>query len=389
MILFISNFSWFYVFSFNVPQNFLGSSSENLIIVTTAFNFVIVLTLLLTRFFIHKFNEIRIICGCSIIVSILTIALLSTSSIILRSIFFLVAGMFFSICQLGSFVYFWNLTVPEERGRVGGIVGFFSLPIVYLITSIAGILDFSEIVLLSIILSSGILVIKLLNPETKEIVTAETKEKGYQPEKRTILLYSIPWVVFSVINATLARDISFFFSMQLPSSFYISLTISQSLGAIFGALIGGIIADLFGRRLALTFSLTLFGISSALAGLVKSYELLYFVYIANGVNWGILLTLYSWVIWGDLANKKNCFKIYSIGMIIYYFAIGVGILMDQIPPISLLVSSLLSCLLIFLSNTPLLLAPELLSSDFRERIKLKLHMNVLKKIGRKLSQNHG
>jgi hypothetical protein len=357
--------------------------------VTTAFNFVIVLTLLITRFFIHKFNEIRIICGCSIIISILTISLLSTSNIILRSIFFLVAGMFFSIAQLESFIYFWNLTAPEERGRVGGIIGFFSLPIVFFITAFAEILDFYQIILLSIILSSGILVIKLSNPKIKEIVTAQTKEKGYQPEKRTILLYSIPWVVFSVINATLARDMTFFFSMQLPSSFYISLTISQSLGAICGALIGGIIADFFGRRLALTFSLTLFGISSALAGLVKSYELLYFVYIANGVNWGILLTVYSWVIWGDLANKKNCFKRYSIGMIIYYFTIGIGTLKDQIPPVPLLVSSILSCLLIFLSNIPLLLAPELLSSDFRERIKMKLHMNRLKKIGRKLSQNQG
>jgi len=350
--------------------------------VTTAFNFVIVLTLLLTRFFIHKFNEIRIICGSSIIISILTISLLFTSNIILRLIFFLVAGMFFSIAQLGSFIYFWNLTEPEERGRVGGIVGFFSLPISFSIIAFAEILDFYQIILLSIILCSGILVIKLSNPETKEIVTAKTTEKGYQPEKRTILLYSIPWIVFSVINATLARDMTSFFSLQLPSSFYSSLTISQSLGAFCGALIGGIIADFFGRRLALTFSLTLFGISSALAGLVKGYELLYFVYLANGLNWGILLTLYSWVIWGDLTNKKNCFKRYSIGMIIYYFTIGIGTLKDQIPPVPLLVSSLLSCLLIFLSNIPLLLAPELLSSDFLERIKMKLHINILKKIGR-------
>ena len=349
--------------------------------ITVAFHIIIALTLLLTRFFIHKFNVIRIICGCSIIISILTAFLFFTSNIILRSIFFLAAGMFFCIAQLGSYVYFWNLTVPEERGRVGSILVFLSLPISFSIIGFAEFLDFSQIILLSIILSLGILVIKLLNPETKEIVTAETEERGYQPEKRTILLYTIPWIVFSLINATLARDMTSVFSTQLPSSFYSSLTISQSISAIFGALIGGIIADFFGRRLALTLSLTLYGISAALAGLVNSYELLYFVYIANGVNWGILLTLYSWVIWGDLTNKKNCFKTYSIGMIIYYLTIVIGTLKGQTPIAPLLVSSLSSCLLIFLSNIPLLLAPELLSSDFRERIKMKLHMRALKRFG--------
>jgi hypothetical protein len=42
--------------------------------------------------------------------------------------------------------------------------------------------------------------------------------------------------------------------------------------------------------------------------------------------------------------------------------------------------------LIFLSNIPISLAPELLPSDFRERIKLKLHMSAVKKIKRSRSQ---
>jgi len=390
LILFFSFFSWYYVFSVHIPRHVFSSSAENQLMISVSFNFVIIITLIVTRFFIHEFNKIRIIYGCSIIISILAIALFFTPSIILRSIFFLIAGVFFSIGQLGSFVYFWNLTVPEERGRVGGLVGFFSLPLFYFVyVFVAEILDFSGIVVLSVILSSGTLLIKLLNPEKKEILTAKKKERGCQPENRTILLYSIPWIMFSLINVTLAKNISIHFLGQLSYSFFISLSLLQSLAAVFGALIGGIIADFFGRKLALACSLTLFGISSALAGLVQTNMVLYFMYAANGVTWGILLTLYSWVIWGDLANKESCIKMYSIGMMIYYFTIAFGVFMDQISQIPLLVSSLLSCLLIFLSNTPLLLAPELLSPDFRERIKMKLHMNILKKIGRKLSQNQG
>jgi MFS family permease len=390
IIIFFCFLTWYYVFSIHVPRHIIGSSTENQLMVNAAFNFVIVITLLLTRYFIHRFNKLHIIYECSMLTSIVTILFLFTSSITLRLIIFLVAGIFFSIGQLASFTYFWNLTMPEERGRVGGLIGFFSLPFFYFVHFLmTETLDFSGIVILSVILSLGTLIIKLFNPEKKESLTAKKGEKGYLPETRTILLYSIPWVVFSLINATLARNISVYFSQQISSSFYISLTVLQAIAAVFGAFSGGIIADFFGRRVCLAFSLTLYGISSALAGLINNYALLYFVYFANGVNWGILSILYLLVVWGDLSNKENCAKNYSLGLIIFYLATGVGILLThQISQIPLIISSLVSCLLIFLSNIPLILVPELVSSDFRERIKLKLYMNVVRKL-RKQSQDQG
>jgi hypothetical protein len=61
--------------------------------------------------------------------------------------------------------------------------------------------------------------------------------------------------------------------------------------------------------------------------------------------------------------------------------------LGQILQIPLVISSLGSCLLIFLSNIPIFLAPELLPSDFREKMRLKLHMSAVKKM--KQSQNQG
>jgi uncharacterized membrane protein YeiH len=298
-----------------------------------------------------------------------------------------VVGIFFSIGQLAFFTYFWNLTVPEERGRIAGLIGFVSFPFYFIVAPIiVETLDFPGIVMLSIVLSLGLLSVILLRPE-KAVLTAKKDERENHSEKRTVLLYSIPWILFSLINATLAKNISLNISQQVPSSFYFFLTILQVIGVIFGAIFGGIIADFFGRRLSLAFSLTLYGISSALAGLTKINEILSFVYVANGLSWGILLTLYTFVVWGDLANKENCAKMYSIGLITLYLTIGVGLLPTQIAQIPLVVSSLLSCLLIFLSNVPLILAPELLPSDLRERIKLKLHMRAVRKI--KQAQNQG
>jgi MFS family permease len=279
--------------------------------------------------------------------------------------------------------------VSEERGRIAGLIGFVSLPFYFIVgVGVAETLDFPGIVMLSTVLSLGLLSVILLRPE-KAVLTAKKDERGNHSEKKTVLLYSIPWVLFSLNNATLAKNISLNISQQVPPSFYFFLTILQVIGVIFGALSGGVIADFFGRKLSLAFSLTLYGISSALAGVVSINEILSFVYVANGLSWGILLTLYTFVVWGDLANKENCAKMYSIGLITFYLATSVGLLpMNQISQIPLAVSSLASCLLIFLSNIPIVLAPELLPSDFREKIKLKLHMNAIRKI-RKQSQNQG
>jgi MFS family permease len=389
-ILFFSSFSWYFSFSLFVLRQIVGSSAETYLMVNASFNFIIAISLLLGSFFIHKSSKTRIIYGCSVSTAIITVLLLFTPSTVLRLIIIFIAGVFFSLGQLAFVTYFWSLTVPEERARVVGLAAFLALPITYTLGWMIETFDFSGTVMLGVMLSLGTLVIKLLSPEKKAMLTTKKVEKGYQPEKRTILLYSLPWALFSFVNATMAVNISSYVLQSVPSYYYMFLVVLQLAGAVFGAVGGGIIADFFGRKLSLVISLTLIGIGFILVGLTENYNTFPFVYVANGVSWGILLTLYLLVVWGDLANKESCTKRYSTGLIIFYLARGVGILLtDQISQIPLLTSSLIGCLLIFLSNIPLILAPELLSSVFRERIKLKLYMNVLRKMERKPSRNQG
>jgi MFS family permease len=378
-IFFFNFFTLYFVISFHIPQKVIPSV-DNRLVAQTLLQWTIATTLLLTSFFIHRIDKLRLIYVSSIAISITTVLLFCVSNEVLKIAIILAIGIFFSTAMLASFTYFWNLTVPEERGRVAGLIGSVSLPFYFIVDYlVAPALDFLGTAVLGIILSLGPIIIILLRP-AKTVLTAKKAERGNYPEKRTVILYSIPWILFSLINSTLAKNISLNVLQQISSSSYLSLIILQGIGTIFGATCGGIIADFFGRRLSLAFSLTLYGISSALAGLTKVTEILTIVYVANGLSWGILLILYTFVVWGDLANKENCAKMYSIGLITLYLTIGVGFLPTPISQIPLVVSSLASCLLIFLSNMPLVLAPELLSSDFRERIKLKLYTNVIRKI---------
>jgi len=379
-------FTLYFVFSIYFLRHVI-TSADNRPVVQASFHFIIVITLVLTSFFIHRINKLRLIYASSIATSIIAVLLFFASNEVFRLTIIFVIGIFFSVELLAFYTYFWNLTVPEERGRIAGLIGFVSLPFYFIVVPIvAETLDFFGTVMLSIILSLGTLVVILLRPE-KAVLTAKKDERGNYYEKRSVILYTIPWIVFSLNNVTLAKNISLNISQQVPSSFYLFLIILQVIGVVLGAMSGGIIADFFGRRLSLAFSLTLYGISSALTGLFTNNEILSFVYAANGLSWGILFILYSFVIWGDLANKENCAKMYSVGLVIYYSTMSVGLL-TQVSQIPLVISALASCLLIFLSNVPIVLAPELLSSDFRVRIKLKLHMNAVMKIDKK-RQNQG
>ena len=330
---------------------------------------------------LRRIDKTSLIYAWSILSTIGTIFIILAPTVMLKLAIYLLLGIVFGIGVLAFFTFFWDLTVAEERGRVAGLIGFILLPVLPLVIALLRNLGFVRTAVLCIVLSLGTLAIKLFNPEKTSVLTTKKDLNVYDPSRRTILLYLIPWMIFSLVNITLHRTILFRVSQYFSPFSMMFLMHLEVVGAGFGALIGGVISDFFGRRQSLAFGLTLYGISSAISGLSKSYEMFYLVFIGTGLTWGILLTLYSFVIWGDLATKERCAHRYSIGLAMFFSATGAGTLLSpQTFQISLMVASIASCLLIFLSNIPLILAPELLPSDFREEIRLKLYLSLVKKI---------
>jgi len=373
-------FSWYYIFSNEVLKFIIEVSSNFFLIYHAYFNFLVVIAIISSVSFIHKrINKIQVLYGLFVISCLGTIFIILPSTI-LRLIIYFFLGAWFGLSVPSFFTYLWDITVPEERGRVIGLIGCIMIPIILLVVFLAKNLNLSGILILLISLNLGALFIKLLNPEKIVLLTEKKIKKGYSPEKRTIILYSTPWIIFSLINATLAKAVTVSLTKYLPLSITLWLYILQILSASFGSVVGGVIADFFGRRTALAFGLTLYGISSAITGLAKGYESLFSAFVFAGLTWGSLSTLYLFVIWGDLANEQTVYRRYSLGLSIFYFAQGIGSLFGQeILQIPSFLASILSCLLIFLSNIPLILAPELLSSDFREKIRLRLYIYLIKK----------
>jgi MFS family permease len=384
LILFFAFFTFYYVFSPYLIREAI-TSKVSFREIQASFNFVIALSILFSSFFIHRINGLNAILACSAAITTAIILLLLIPNEAIRVLLIFAVGVFYGIGELAFFSYFWRITALEERGRIAGFVALIALPLYFLIGfGLTETLDLFGTAMLSVILILITLGTTLFRPKMEKLTTKK-KIEGNTFEKRFIVFYSIPWIVFSIINATLAVNISLNTSQQVTSYFYLTLLALQLIAALLGALIGGLVADLFGRKLPLAFSLTLYGISSVLAGLVNNSIAYYFSYIANGLSWGILLMMYSFVVWGDLANEKNYFKMYGIGLITFFSATGVGLLLP-VSEIPLVISSLASCMLIFISNIPVILAPELLPSDFREKMKLKLHIKTVRKIEK---QNQG
>ena len=373
-ILFAAFFTFFFEFYLHVIPKAVASPSDTTL-TQIIFTITIAVTLLIASFQKNRLLKRNILFASALITAIFTL-LIAVSPPAFTYIEVIVVAIFFSIGQLSFYVHFWNSTKSEGRGRVGGLIGLLSLPIYFIVDSIAASgISLIEAIIIAASLSLIPIVALTLRPK-REIST--TQKEGTYPEKRTILLYAIPWILFSLINATFSKNIALTTVAQLPSDFYVNLAIAQTVAALFGALIGGTIADFFGRRLTLIMSVTLSGISIVLYGLLQSQSL-YLAFIADGLSWGILLTLYSFVIWGDLSNKENCAKMYAIGLITYYMTLVIGLLPTGISHLSFLESALAGCLIIFFSNLPIGLAPELQSPDFREKIMLKMHIKAVKK----------
>jgi hypothetical protein len=381
LLLQFSFLTWYYIFSFTVLPLASGPSTQSFLPIFAVFNVGVVIAMALTSIFLSGVKKTKIIYFCAAGLTVATPFFLIPNAVV-RAIILVANGAFLGIGQLLSFTFFWRITNSSERGRVAGFAAFLYLPLFQILTLGAEGLALTETVALSSILSAVALTTAILRPD-RQVSSAEPRlERTFRTENKTVFFYLLPWIIFSIINSTLARNSSV--DLVFSTASLITIFILQTIGAGLGALAGGIIADFFGRRLALGLGLTFFGVSEAIGWAVQSYQIVAFSYFLSGLTWGILWVMYGAVVWGDLSNEKNYTKRYATGLITFYLATGIGYYFTpQVLKVPLMISALASCVLIFLSNTPLVLAPELLSSDFLQRIRLKRHINAAKKISEK------
>ena len=281
----------------------------------------------------------------------------------------------FSVSLLIFFQSFQDFTLTIERARISGIVLFITLPFVFMFEPlpVSIPIDFYFLVVINI----AAIFFVFLKSKLGNNQASEKGEKTF--EKRVMLLYLIPWIIFSMINVTLAKNDSFYIFQQSSSSFIMFLAVLQVVGVSIGAITIGFLADFVGRRISAAIVLTLYGVGSAFSGLFNSKWAFSLVYLISGVSWGSLFVLFLFVIWSDLANKENWAKMYALGLITYFASWGVSALVPQVF-LSLETGSLVTCLISFFAIVPIFAVPELSSNDFIENMRIKRHIDSVKKL---------
>lgn len=373
-IMFAALFSFYYIFVFQALPD-TGFDVFSVSVLQATFLLSIVISIL---FIGHLKNNLGL--KHIIIFSIATLFsltfLLISSTFTYQLFFVFLIGLFFGISQLSAYTFFWNTTESLKRSRIAGLIGFVALICYFILYFTSLSLDYLANMLLCfmLIISTAIGGLLFVKKGDNKVLG---KNAMYFPERRTIILYTVPWILFSLLNVTLSKNIAV--TSAISSSMFMVLFGSQIVGGVSGALIGGYFADRVGRRLTLVFGVVLYGVSMVFKGFTDNEVALLFSFIGEGLTWGIFLTLYSFVIWGDLSNSKNVGKTYAIGLAAFYGAAAIGSF-NIIAGISIVNSTLISCMLIFLAIIPIALAPELLPSEAQEKSKLQKYMATVRKI---------
>lgn len=283
-------------------------------------------------------------------------------------------GLILGLSILLFNIYFRGETKIEERGRVGGTIVFLSL----ILSSVLSlfILEKRNSFFLLLLLSVCITIIHRLKPNTEFVTRYATS----YDDNKDFLLYFIPWMIFCINNNVLSTLRDQQLSQMFPNISQV-VGIVNFIGGSIGALLGGFLSDRLGRKPVLIYGLTSLGVTSLLVGLIRTAEGFLLLFLINGFSWGIFLVLYYLFIWGEFDNTRLQILYYSAGLSTYHFSRALGLLVTPyLSHISIYNATLVSAMMIFLSNIPLFFIRETLPLQYKIEIgDLKKYITRIKR----------
>lgn len=269
--------------------------------------------------------------------------------------------------------YFGDNSATEKRGLIGGIT--FALTFVAIM--VGGLLSTMTTLAISIIGFSlwrliGLVFVPLSRQEQTISQTTHSQTKVPYLEiikERSFLLYLVPWIIFCIINFFQAP----FFDSQLETkwlgtdlSYMISLG-EFGIGAI-SMLVGGYLSDRIGRKRVIIAAFAMVGVGYALLTFASSYEIVFYSYVVlDGIAWGIFFSMFTLVIWQDLAQSRVKNRYFLIGNMPFILSSYITpivrpyISSGDKPIIPIYTAFSFASFFLFMAVIPLMVAPETLS----------------------------
>jgi MFS family permease len=277
--------------------------------------------------------------------------------------------------------YYSNSVKNVYRARISGLIIFFFF-FCFICTSVLARSTLSLTVALILWKLCGLFAIWFLKPSDEEVNKVEEEKVSYKNVicSRQVLFYFIPWLMFSLVN-NFALPVLY---TAFDASIVDFMTQFEVVIAGISAIFFGFFADRFGRKRLLFFGFVLLGLGYALLGLFPTYARGFLFYtIADGISWGIFITLFLLTLWGDIAGKRDAEKFFVIGFLPYLLSNFLQVLFGRYIASSLAVDGLsavfsFACFFLFITAIPLYLAPETLPERDKQMIDLRKYYEKAK-----------
>ena len=318
------------------------------------------------------------------VLSTFLLTMLSANSELLNLIIVSFLGASIGLGLPSCLSYFAEAISIEKRGLIGGTiwstVGFTVLGIGFL-TSILGTLE--AIILLTIWRLAGGVLFLFLNKTQPKIEAKKSPSYFALLRNKGILLYFLPWVMFSLINFAEAPFLQSFFG----SDQYAFTQVAEYAFIGVFAFIGGFVADVWGRKRVIIAGFVMLGIEyatlSAFSNTVDSLFLSYIFLALDGVTWGLLFSVFLTVIWGDLGEIYQKDKLYALGGIPFLLAGFLSVLIIPSASVNLTTAFTIASFFLFVAVIPLMYAPETLPDKAIKDRDLQSYITKAKKIAEK------
>ena len=306
--------------------------------------------------------------------------LVTSEQLYLNAIMLILAGISVGLGLPSTLAYFADTTAVENRGTYGGIT-WSTVGLSILIFAVA--LNTFDIPLPNTLLAlavwrvAGLLVFFLLVKISGKPQSSQPKPRyGTILRRRDVMLYLLPWIMFSLINFTEAPILGKVFgeSQQIIGVVEFAIT------GIF-ATVGGIMGDLVGRKRVVITGFIILGIEYAVLSLFAGFTASWYVYtVFDGIAWGMFASVFFMTLWGDLAENNQKEKFYVLGGLPYLLA---GFLPVVVKPflstIETTTAFSLASFFLFVAVLPLMYAPETLPEKKMKERELRDYVERAKK----------
>lgn len=276
------------------------------------------------------------------------------------SMIFLLLGISFGLGISSCLAYLADYTNIENRGHVSAIIFFTvnlaALPIAILFMSFS--LTINSMIL-AIWRGLGLLIFVLLKPPKKSsIERKKTISLLSAFHDRSLVLYFIPWLMFSLIDIIEKAVLESFFG---PEFQLLILTIAPII-ASFSIFAGGLLSDRIGRKRVVMYGFISLGIGYAIIGVAPGMIIArYFYLVIDSVAAGILWVTFLLILWGDLSHAGAREKYYAIGISPFFLRQIVPLfIVPLIGSVQANAAFSVASFFLFLTVLPLMYAPETL-----------------------------